>query len=138
MPIHALTLAADQQTIFALVVLIVLVLLFLVLSIIVIGLLRPWMLATMAGCQLSAARLMGMRLRRVNVAEVVQCGVMCHQAGYPVGWDELERAALQGVDLEKVTLAYIKSQREELGYTFGNLVDADRDHRLAEMLQERG
>jgi hypothetical protein len=46
----------------------------------------------------------------------------------------MERAYLQGVDLEKVTLAYIRSKSENLGFTFEELVKAELDFRLREKL----
>ncbi|WP_425396761.1 flotillin-like FloA family protein [Aeoliella sp.] len=134
---NALPLVAVQGgNLAVLVMVVVMLLVMVVVAATALSLMRPWLMAMMAGCSLPVMKIVGMRLRRTNVAEVVRCGVMCNQAGCPIGWNDLERAALTGADLERVTLAYIKSQQEELGYSFSDLVDADRNQRLARLLEE--
>ena len=49
----------------------------------------------------------------------------------------MEKAWVQGVDLEKVTLAIIQANRENMGITFQELVDAELENRLADMLDRR-
>ena len=61
---------------------------------------------------------------------------MSTQAQCPIAWDDLERAALQGINLEKVTLAYIEMQRAGKELSFEDAVAAGRRDRLNEMLDE--
>ena len=63
---------------------------------------------------------------------------MATQAGVPVPSIEMERAYLQGVDLEKVTLALIHANREGKEFTFQKLVEADLENRLHEKLGNAG
>ena len=46
----------------------------------------------------------------------------------------MEGAYLQGVDLEKITLALIHAKREGIEVTFQDLVQADLEDRLHEKL----
>jgi len=70
---------------------------------------------------------------------VVRSLVMATQAGVPVTSTEMESAYLQGVHLEKITLAMIHAKREGIEVTFQDLVEADLENRLHEKLgiQER-
>ena len=65
---------------------------------------------------------------------VVKTLVMAHEAGVPLSCTEVESASLQGVDLEKITLAYIRATRENMDLTFQDLVDADLNDQLAAKL----
>jgi hypothetical protein len=47
----------------------------------------------------------------------------------------MEKAYLQGVNLEKVTLALIEAKKQGVEITFDELVDAERHDRLAEKLR---
>ena len=94
----------------------------------------PWLQSITGGAPITTVQLLGMKLRGINIREVVQCGVMARQADCTLAWDELERASLEGANLEKVTLAYIQSQRDRRGFSFAELVDGDRRDRLSEML----
>ena len=80
---------------------IVLVFLLLVLLSIFLAFFRPWLQAFVSGCPVSVFQLIGMRLRKVDPNKIVSVGIAATQGGHPVGWAELERAYLQGVDLRK-------------------------------------
>ncbi len=95
----------------------------------------PWLRAFVSGVPLRILEILGMRFRRVNVKAVVNTLIMARQAGAPLSCSEVERAYLQGVDLEKITLAYIKATRDNMDLTFQDLVDADLDGRLEEKLR---
>jgi uncharacterized protein YqfA (UPF0365 family) len=94
----------------------------------------PWFQALMAGVPLSIIEILGMRFRKTDVKAVVKTLIMASQAGAPLSSSEVERAYLQGVDLEKITLAYIRAKKENMDLTFQDLVDADLDFRLKEKL----
>jgi uncharacterized protein YqfA (UPF0365 family) len=112
-------------------------LLFLFIAVLVVmtSLFSPWFQAFMSGTPISVLNIVGMRMRKVDAKQVIRCGIMANQAGCPVPWPQLETAQLQGVDLEKVTLAHIEAHRQDRGYTFDQLVDAERRSRLSEMLE---
>jgi uncharacterized protein YqfA (UPF0365 family) len=78
--------------------------------------------------------MVGMKLRKTDVKAVLRALVMANQAGAPLSRVEVERAYLQGVDLEKVTLAFIQAKKENPGTTFKELVEADLDNRLSKKL----
>ena len=94
----------------------------------------PWLQAFMAGVPISVIRIVGMRLRKVDVRVVIRSLIMVTQAGVPVSCTEMERAYLQGVDLEKITLAMIQANREGKKVAFQELVEADLENRLREKL----
>lgn len=98
-----------------------------------------WLQALLSGVRISLIQLVVMRLRKVDARLVVRSLIMAAQAGVPISTSEMESAWLQGVDLEKITLAMIHASRENMEVTFQDLVDADQKNRLAEKLglQER-
>jgi uncharacterized protein YqfA (UPF0365 family) len=55
--------------------------------------------------------ILGMQFRRVNPSTVVRTLVMVRQAETPITRAELERAYLQGLDIEKIALAFIETQK---------------------------
>ena len=81
--------------------------------------------------------ILGMRFRRTDVRAVVQALAMACQAGTPLSSREVERAYLQGVDLEKLVLAFIQAKKDDLDLTFEQLVQADLGNRLKEKLEGR-
>lgn len=99
------------------------------------GLLRPWLQAILSGAPISILDLVGMRLRRMDVNAVVRALIMARQTGVELTSRQVQRASLQGVDLDKITLAYIESQRRKMGTTFEELVELDLQDRLAELLR---
>ncbi len=84
----------------------------------------------MAGVHLSVLDIIAMRMRKTNVKAVVQALIMTHHDGAPVSSAEVERAYLQGVDLERVVLAYVRAKKDGMEMTFQELVDADLEGRL--------
>ena len=97
---------------------------------------RPWMKAFVSGVPIPLAGLIGMKIRRSNIQQILEQGIAAAQAGQPISWPDLERAWLQKVDLEKVTLAYVTSQQRNLGFTFPELVAAEQEGKLAKLLQQ--
>ena len=96
-----------------------------------------WLRAFMSGTPVSFLDLIGMRLRGTDFKTVVRALVMAKQGGVVISPDEMERAWVQGVNLEKVTLAVIQATKNNMDVTFAELVDADVDDRLARLLEER-
>jgi uncharacterized protein YqfA (UPF0365 family) len=94
----------------------------------------PWLQAYMSGTPVSMFSILGMQFRRIPVRTVVRFLIMAKQAGVSISCSEMESAYLQGVDLEKVTLAMIHAKREGKKFQFRELVEADLEDRLAEKL----
>ena len=105
-----------------------------VLLVIVLAFFRPWLQAFLSGCPVSVFQLIGMRLRKVNPNKIIPVGIAATQGGHPVGWAELERAYLQGIDIEKVAMAYVTARERGNNFTFEELVDAERESRLDKLL----
>jgi uncharacterized protein YqfA (UPF0365 family) len=96
---------------------------------------RIWLQAFMAGVHISLPQILGMKFRKVNPNIVVRTAIMVAQAGTPVPSVELERAYLQGVDIEKVALAFIDTQKHGKKISFQDLVDAELHQRLEDKLK---
>ena len=96
---------------------------------------RIWLQAFTAGVHISLPQILGMKFRKVNANTVVRTAIMVTQAGTPVPSAELEWAHLQGVDVEKVALAYIEMRKKGKEVTFQDLVDAELHQRLEEELK---
>ncbi len=88
----------------------------------------------MSGPPVSVMDILGMRLRRTDVNQIVRTLIMARQAGIALQCQQVEKAYLQGVDLEKVTLAMIEAKKLRQDLTFEDLVDAELAGRLAEKL----
>lgn len=95
---------------------------------------RPWMRAALSGVPVSAIQLVGMYLRRSPVRKIIDCGIMAAHGGHGVPWADLEHAALQKVDLDLVTTAWIQNKNDNLGLTWEQLVDSARHSRLDKLL----
>jgi len=87
----------------------------------------------LSGAPVSIIELIGMRLRRIDVQAVMRNLIVARQSGVDLKHIDLQRAWLRGVDLDKVTLAYIQAQKEGTGETFDDLVDARQRGRLSRM-----
>ncbi len=93
-----------------------------------------WMRGYISGVPVMIVDLVRMRLRQTDVKAVMNALVTAKQGGVTVACVEMEKAWIQGVDLEKVTLAMIQSHKQNMGFTFEQLVDAELEDRLAEKL----
>ena len=96
----------------------------------------PWLQAFTSGVPISIIEIVGMTFRKTDVKAVLRALVMASQAGTPLSRTEVERAYLQGVDLDKVTLAFIRARKENLGLTFKEITEADMADRLSEKLKD--
>jgi len=93
-----------------------------------------WLHALTAGVPVSVIQILGMKFRKTDPRAVVRALVLATHAGAKVPAREMESAYLQGVDLEKVTLAWVKANKEGMDISFQELVEADLEERLAEKL----
>lgn len=97
---------------------------------------RPWIRGRLYGVNISLVRIILMRIRRSDVNQVMDCLIMALQSGVSISVDKMEQADAQQVDLKKVTLAMIESERQGLDLEFDELVEAELGSRLAETLAE--
>ena len=95
---------------------------------------RPWIQAFLSGTPIQAFEIVGMRLRRTDVNAVLKTMITAQHAGVTLTCRQVERAALQGVNLEKVTLALIQARKRETPVTWEELVEAELQNRLADKL----
>jgi signal transduction histidine kinase len=93
---------------------------------------RVWFQAKMSGVPLSVSDILGMKLRKINVKAVLRALVLAKQAGVTIPRRELELAYLQGVDLQKLTLAMIEAKRQNREITSSEAVEAELKNRPAE------
>ena len=97
---------------------------------------RPWIRGRLYGVNISLVRIILMRIRRSDVNQVMDCLIMALQSGVSISVDKMEQANAQQVDLKKVTLAMIESERQGLALEFDELVEAELSSRLAEKLAD--
>ena len=95
---------------------------------------RPWIRGRLYGVNISLVRIISMRIRRSDVNQVMDCLIMALQSGVSISVDKMEQANAQQVDLKKVTLAMIESERQGLALEFDELVEAELSSRLADKL----
>ena len=95
---------------------------------------RPWIRGRLYGVNISLVRIILMRIRRSDVNQVMDCLIMALQSGVSISVDKMEQANAQQVDLKKVTLAMIESERQGLALEFDELVEAELSSSLADKL----
>jgi len=110
----------------------VIVLLGLVLMIVFLMVAGAWFQARMCGVPLSVLDILGMKFRKVDFKAVLRALVLARQGGVTIPRRDLELAYLQGVDLQKVTLAMIEAKRQNREITFSETVEAELKNRPAE------
>jgi uncharacterized protein YqfA (UPF0365 family) len=124
---------------FALVVILVVFLLFpVVLFIAMVRLGTPWLRAYMSGTPVSIFDILGMRLRRTDIDAVIKSLIAAKQGGVVLACRQVEQAYLQGVDLEKLTLAIVQARKTGIDTTWEELVNLELEHRLAEKFKPQG
>lgn len=97
--------------------------------------LRPWLRATIAGAQFTVFEIIGMKLRGVDVDAIVAAMVMAQQYEVEVHQVDLQRAYKAGIDVEKLTFAWIAAQRRQMPITFEQLVVMYQEERLGDLLE---
>ena len=95
---------------------------------------KTWFVALVSGAHVSMARLIGMKMRRIKVAPIVDAYIMARKAGINVDISELETHQLAGGDIQKVINALISahSAKIDLPVDLAKAIDlAGRDVNLA-------
>lgn len=97
---------------------------------------RPWLQAFLSATPVSVLEILGMRLRRTDVSAVLSALIMARQADVALTCRQAETAYLQGADLKKLTLALIQAKRQGIGVTFDELLEAEHNHLLSQVLAQ--
>ena len=96
-----------------------------------------WLKAFTSGTPVMILDLIGMRMRGTDFKAVVRALIVARQGDVIIPPAEMEKAWVQGVDLDRVTLAIIQARKDNMDVSFQQLVDADLDDRLARLLEEK-
>ncbi len=102
-----------------------------VISIVPVGL---WVRSLVSGAYIGAGKLVGMKLRHVNVQLIVNCYINAKKAGVTLTVDDLETHYMSGGNVQKVVDALITAHGAKIPLTIENAkaIDlADRDILLA-------
>lgn len=95
---------------------------------------KTWFVALVSGAHVSMARLIGMKMRRIKVAPIVDAYIMARKAGIDIDVVSLETHQLAGGDIQKVINALISahSAKINLPVDLAKAIDlAGRDVNLA-------
>lgn len=109
------------------IVAVVIIVLAIILGLVPVGL---WFKGVMSGTYISAHKLVGLRLRKVNVALIVNCYINCKKAGVNVTLQDFESHYIAGGNLVKVTEALIaaKTAKVDLSIETAKAIDlANKD-----------
>lgn len=117
---------------------VVFLVLFLVILLLFIRVSAPWLRSYLSGTPVSVFDILGMQLRRTDVNAVLNALAMARQGGVHLSCRQVERAYLQRVDLEKLALAMVQAKKQGMDVTWEELVELEREHRLAEKLKPQG
>ncbi len=94
----------------------------------------PWLRALLAGVPVPLVRIVAIRFRRVKPGPVVNAFIIARRSGIAVDLSDVEWAAAQGVDVEKVLRQMPEAQAAappgtDAATVFRALVDAEVDAR---------
>jgi uncharacterized protein YqfA (UPF0365 family) len=79
---------------------------------------RLWLAATFAGVRIGIFNLIGMRIRRVPPAAIVNPMINAHKAGIPVTSDQLEAHFLAGGNVNAVVMALVSADKANIPLEF--------------------
>ena len=80
-----------------------------------------WITAVFSGVRIGLIELVFMRIRKVDVAAIVNAMITLTKAGIPCKTAELERHALAGGDVAKLTTALVKANNAGITNAFNAL-----------------
>lgn len=75
---------------------------------------KPWFMAIVSGAHVSMARLIGMRLRKVDTKNIVLAYIMARKAGLQIAIVDLETHYMAGGNVDKVIKALIASHSAKI------------------------
>ena len=71
--------------------------------------LRTWFIALISGAHVSMTRLIGMRMRRIKVAPIIDAYIQARKAGIAIDIVDLETHYMAGGNIEKIIVRIIPS-----------------------------
>lgn len=86
---------------------------------------RLWVAAFSAGAHVGITRLIGMRLRRVPPAKIVNASIMSVKAGLDIPIEKMEAHFLAGGNIEAVIMALISADKANITLTFDRAAAID-------------
>mgnify|MGYP005773306647 FL=1 len=89
------------------IVAVLIIVLAIIVAIVPIGL---WFKALFSGCYISATKLTGLRLRKVNASLIVNCYINAKKAGVEISLQDLETHLVVGGNIKKITEALITAK----------------------------
>jgi uncharacterized protein YqfA (UPF0365 family) len=131
-PLTNLTLAQNPPPLLMWVVFVIILLVALSMIVVFARYFRLWLQAFLARAPIPFFQLIGMKLRRSPVAEVVRLRIMAVQGGVDIPTHEIERAYLQGADAERAVRAMIRAKELGQEVTWQELLSTDLEMWLAE------
>jgi uncharacterized protein YqfA (UPF0365 family) len=96
--------------------------------------LRPWLRANTSGVGLTVFEIIGMKLRRLDVYEIIDALILAQHSGVELSQVDVQRAAMRKLDVRKLVLAYVEAQRQKMDLTFEDLVRMEMSGELAAKL----
>ena len=97
-----------------------------------------WLRAESSGVRILLPQLMIMSMRKIPPERIVDALILARQSGLDLSSGELQRAYLQGVDVEKAVLAMIEAKRREQPVELQQIVNAELRNRLEDKFEEAG
>ena len=95
-------------------VIILLIIIGLVVAMVILVPLKVWFKALTSGARVSMFKLVGLKQRKLNVAEIVDGFVMAKKAGVYIGIDEIETHLSAGGDIKKVINALVSAYNSKI------------------------
>lgn len=90
----------------------------LIMAAVILSFIGIWLRASLSGAHVSFARLVGMRLRRVNPSVIVDSRIMAVKADIAISTDELEAHYLAGGNVVRVVQALIAASKANISLSF--------------------
>jgi len=112
-------------TVLMLVAFAILAIMIVIIALLYFWVLRIWLKCMLGGAPIMIVRLVSMKMRQSPVDEIVRVGLLAAHSGVTVTWDQLETAAIKGVNLERAVLAMIKAKDAGQPITWEELVETD-------------
>lgn len=76
--------------------------------------LKTWFIALISGAHVSMTRLIGMRLRRIKVAPIIDAYIQARKAGISIDIVDLETHYMAGGNIEKIIVALISAHSAQI------------------------
>lgn len=86
---------------------------------------RLWIQCTLSGAAIPLTQIVAMTLRKSPAPLICQSAIKLRQSGANVTATDLERAYLQGADIDKLTEAMLHAKRTDRDVTWEQLVQTE-------------